>query len=56
MNTKKRVAEVIANVAFAIAKKACGAASVYGMHQSKEPTDLAKKLDKMSGKENCTKV
>lgn len=34
---KKRIAEGVAKIAMVMAKKACGAASIYGAYQAKEP-------------------
>lgn len=40
MKLKKTVAKMIANVSMAMAKKACGNASVYGAYEPKEPKEL----------------
>ncbi len=42
MAFKKMVADAVAKASFSMAKKACGAASFYGLHQPKEPAKLAK--------------
>lgn len=39
---KTSIAKAIAFVAETMAKKACGAASHFGMHQFKEPAKLSK--------------
>ena len=45
MNFKKKVAKVAAKMAMSIAHKSCGAASILGTYQPKEPEAL-KKLKK----------
>lgn len=40
---KKTIAKIVASVAENMAKKACGTASHYGLHQFKEPVKLTKK-------------
>ncbi len=40
---KKKIAKFIASAAENMAKKACGTASHYGLHQFKEPAMLTKK-------------
>lgn len=42
MKFKKALAERIAKISLATAKKFCGAASSYGMYQPKEPEALKK--------------
>lgn len=37
---KNKIAKAIAATALAMAKKACGAASCYGIHQAKEPKEV----------------
>ena len=39
---KTSIAKAIASIAEIMAKKACGAASHYGLHQFKEPAKLNK--------------
>lgn len=40
----KMISNVLARVALSAAKKAAGAASQWGQHQAKEPSDLKKLL------------
>jgi cyclic lactone autoinducer peptide len=42
MKIKEKVAKTLAVMSFATAKKACGAASCWGLYQTKEPKSLAK--------------
>lgn len=42
MKFKKALADKIAKVSLAMAKKFCGAASAYGVYQPKEPEVLKK--------------
>lgn len=42
MAFKKIVADTVAKASLSVAKKACGAASFYGLHQPKEPAALKK--------------
>ena len=37
---KKKIAEAIATMSLKMAKKACGAASAYGVHQTKESKEV----------------
>lgn len=39
--SKTKVAQAIAAVSLTMAKKACGAASMYGLYQPKEPAKVA---------------
>jgi len=42
MKAKEKLAAAIAKISLAAAKKACGAASFYGVYQPKEPKCLDK--------------
>lgn len=44
MKAKKIVADLIAKTAIKSAKAACGAASYYGVHQPKEPTNIKSRI------------
>lgn len=43
MKMKKVIAKLVASASESMAKKACGTASHFGMHQFKEPAMLTKK-------------
>lgn len=43
---KNKVAEVIAKVAVKMAEKGCGAASMFGTHQTKESASVRKYFNK----------
>ena len=42
MKLGKTIAKAVAAASMTMAKKACGAASMYGFHQPKEPKAVAK--------------
>lgn len=42
MKKQNKTAKVVAHVAKSMAKRACGAASMFGMHQAKEPKVIIK--------------
>lgn len=44
---KKTVAKVIADIALKMAKASCGAASMYGIYQPKEPKVLKSLIKKI---------
>lgn len=44
MKAEKVIANIIAKVALKTAKAACGAASMYGSYQPKEPANLKERI------------
>lgn len=46
MKIKEKVAKVIAGISLKMAKASCGAASIYGIYQPKEPAALKKMMNK----------